>query len=239
MTDITEKRKADGRIDKYHERLGELASQLALAAENERRCLADELHDVTGQNLALAKIKLAEIRDLAGTEDMEKQMDRLDYVLQLIDEASASTRSLTFELSPPILYELGFEATAEWLGERILKKYNIAFSFEDDRQPKPLADDMKVLLYLSLRELIVNIAKHSKARNATLSIRREGDTISVSVSDDGVGFDASDMDHQIMKSASFGLFSTRERLERLGGDLKIVSQPGQGTTATMIAPLKE
>jgi PAS domain S-box-containing protein len=239
MMDITEKKKSDERIEQYHQRLGELASQLALAAENERHRFADELHDITGQNLALAKIKLSELKDLTDEDDMEQRKDRFDYVLQLIDEAARSTRSLTFELSPPILYELGFEATAEWLGEQILKRYNIACHFEDDRQHKPLTDDIKVLLYLSLREVIVNIAKHSKASNATLSVRREGDTISVSVSDDGVGFDASATDYQIMKAASFGLFSTRERLERMGGQLKITSQPGQGTTVTMIAPLNE
>lgn len=239
LSDITERRETANRLEQYRERLSDLASQLALAAENERHRFADELHDITGQNLALAKIKLSELRDLTDNEDKRNIKDRLDDVLKLIDEAVISTRSLTFELSPPILYELGFEATAEWFGEQILKRYNIAFHFNNDKQPKPLTDDMKVLLYLSLRELIVNIAKHAKARNATLSIRRESDNIHISVSDDGAGFDASTTDYEIMKAASFGLFSTRERIERLGGRLEVTSQPGQGTTVTMVVPLKE
>jgi PAS domain S-box-containing protein len=233
VRDISERIKTGKKIKIYHQRLSELASKIALIAEDERRRFADELHDLTGQNLALAKIKLSELRDSLPDKRI------LDEVYQLIEEAVASTRSLTFELSPPILYEIGFEAAAEWLGEQILRKYNISFHFDDDMQPKPLSDEAKVLLFVSLRELIVNIAKHSKALNAIVTLRSEGNMLYVSVSDDGIGFEASSLDFHIMKATSFGLFSTRERVERLGGRLEIVSQPGKETTVTMIVPLKE
>jgi len=233
VRDVSERLQAEEKINRYHQRLSELASKIALIAEDERRRFADELHDLTGQNLALAKIKLSELRDSLPDKKI------LDEVYQLIEEAAASTRALTFELSPPILYEIGLEAAAEWLGEQILRKYNIAFHFDDDTRPKPLPDEAKVLVFVSLRELIVNIAKHSKALNATLTLRREGNMLYVSVSDDGIGFDASSLDFQIMKATSFGLFSTRERVERLGGRLEIVSQPEKGTTVTMVVPLKE
>jgi PAS domain S-box-containing protein len=236
VRDISERVKAEEKIKIYHQRLSELASKIALIAEDERRRFADELHDLTGQNLALAKIKLSELRDSVPDKEIQ---GRLDELSRLVEEAASSTRSLTFELSPPILYEIGFEATAEWLGEQILRKYNIAFHFDNDMQPKPLSDEAKVLLFVSLRELIVNVAKHSKALNATVTLRREANMLYVSVSDDGIGFDASTLDFQIMKATSFGLFSTRERVERLGGRLEIVSPPGKGTTVTMVVPLKE
>jgi PAS domain S-box-containing protein len=236
VREISERIKAEEKIKTYHKRLSELASQIALIAEDERRRFADELHDLTGQNLALAKIKLSELRDSVPDKEIQ---GRLDELSRLVEEAASSTRSLTFELSPPILYEIGFEATAEWLGEQILRKYNIAFLFDNDMQPKPLSDETKVLLFVSLRELIVNVAKHSKALNATVALRREGNMLYVSVSDDGIGFDASTLDFQIMKATSFGLFSTRERVERLGGHLIIASLPGKGTTVTMVVPLKE
>lgn len=243
MREIEEREQVEGQLresDKilrqYRARLSALASQIALIDEEERRRFANELHDFTGQNLALAKIMLSEIESTVYDRDIQ---GRLKELRQLIEKSVESTRSLTFELSPPILYELGFEAAADWLGEQLLKRYNIMFHFQDDRQPKPLPDNTKVLLYLSLRELIVNIAKHAKAGNATLAIRRQDNIIQVTVSDDGIGFDASDMDYQIMKASSFGLFSTRERLERLGGKLEIASEPGKGTTVTMVVPLKE
>jgi|GEM_PF-984637 len=243
MTEIEEReqieaqlRESEKSLRQYQARLSALASQIALIDEEERRRFANELHDFTGQNLALAKIMLSELESTVYDRDIQ---GRLKELRQLVEKSVESTRSLTFELSPPILYELGFEAAADWLGEQLLKRYNIMFHFQDDRQPKPLPDNTKVLLYLSLRELIVNIAKHAKAGNATLSIRRQDNDIQVTVSDDGIGLDTSDMDYQIMKASSFGLFSTRERLERLGGKLEIASEPGKGTTVTMVAPLKE
>jgi signal transduction histidine kinase len=236
VRDISERKDVERKLEGYRERLSELASEIALFDENERRRFANELHDFIGQNLALARIKIAEVRDLERDEPLKQRLSELN---QLISQASQSTRDLTFELSPPILYEIGFEAAAEWVGEQILKKYNIAFHFQDDANPKPLTDDTKVLLYLSLRELIVNAAKHAKAHSVTLSISMQDDMLHVSVADDGIGFDASDIDCLIMKAESFGLFSTRERLKRLGGRLEIISQPGQGTTVTMVAPLKK
>lgn len=235
VRDISERKDAEKKLGRYRERLSELASEIALFDENERRRFANELHDFIGQNLALARIKIAEVRDLESNESLRQRLSELN---ELISQASQSTRDLTFELSPPILYEIGFEAAAEWAGEQILKKYNIAFHFNDDWNPKPLADDTKVLLFLSLRELLVNVAKHAKARNANLSISRQDETLFVSLADDGIGFDASDIDYLIMKAESFGLFSTGERLKRLGGRLEISSKPGQGTTVAMIVPLK-
>jgi len=232
--DITERMQTEKKIRTYHKRLSELASKIALIAEDERRRFADELHDLTGQNLALAKIKLSELRDSVPDKEIQ---DRLDELSQLVEEAASSTRALTFELSPPILYEIGFEAAAEWLGEQILTKYNISFHFDDDTKPKPPPDEAKVLLFVSLRELLVNVAKHSKARDATVIVRREGNMLHVSVTDDGIGFDASALDFQIMKATSFGLFSTRERVERLGGRLEITSQPGKGTTFLITFPV--
>jgi PAS domain S-box-containing protein len=236
VRDISERKDVERKLEKYKERLSELASEIALFDENERRRFANELHDFIGQNLALARIKIAEVRDLERDESLKQRLTELN---QMISQASQSTRDLTFELSPPILYEIGFEAAAEWVGEQILRKYNITFHFKYDGKPKPLTDDTKVLLYLSLRELIVNVAKHAKARNATLSISMQDDMLHVSVADDGIGFDASDIDYLIMKAESFGLFSTRERLKRLGGRLEIISQLGQGTTVTMVVPLEK
>jgi PAS domain S-box-containing protein len=234
IRDVTEREEIEKRLQDYRDRLSELASQIALMDEDERRRFADELHDVIGQNVALAKIRLAEQIDLTSDAELK---DQLTALLQLIGSISESIRSLTFELSPPLLYEIGFEAAAEWFGELILKRHNIAYHFEDDGQTKPLKGETKILLYLSLRELIVNVAKHSRASHATLAIRRENDSIYVRVADDGIGFDTKDMDFLILKAKSFGLFSTSERVKRMGGHLHIVSEPGRGTTVTIETPL--
>jgi len=110
--------------------------------------------------------------------------------------------------------------------------------FEDDRQPKPLSEDVRVLLFQAARELLVNIAKHAQARTAKVSITREGDQVRVDVEDDGVGFDSTEIGSSMDTTGRFGLFSIRVRLEPLGGHMEVDSKPGHGTRVTLVAPLK-
>jgi signal transduction histidine kinase len=213
--------------------LRSLASQLSLTEERERRRIATELHDHIGQTLALCKIKLGMLQESASAGLLES----MDEIRKLIDQTIQYTRSLTSELSPPILYELGFEATVEWLGEKILKQYGILFHFEDDGQPKPICDEARVLLFQAVRELLVNVTKHAQARNVRVSIRRDGKDVRINVEDDGVGFHASEIGSYISRTG-FGLFSIRERLNYIGGYLEVESEPGHGTLVTLVAPMK-
>jgi signal transduction histidine kinase len=143
---------------------------------------------------------------------------------------------LTFELSPPILYELGFEAAVEWLGEDILKKHGILFHFKDDGKPKPMGDEARIILFQVVRELLVNVAKHAQARNVRLSIWRD-DYIRINLEDDGVGFDVSKIQSYLL-NGRFGFFSINERLRHLGGNIEIKAEPNYGTQATIVIPVK-
>ena len=146
---------------------------------------------------------------------------------------------LTFDLSSPILYELGFEAAvAEWLAEQIREKHGIEAKFKDDGKPKPLDDDIRVILFRNVRELLINVVKHANARNVKVSIHKLGEKMCVTVEDDGVGFDPADVASMAVEMATFGLFSIRERLEQLEGYLEIQAEPGRGSKITMTAPLK-
>jgi signal transduction histidine kinase len=133
------------------------------------------------------------------------------------------------------LYELGFEAAvSEWLEEQIEKQHGIKTHFKDDGRPKPLEDDIQILLFRNVRELLINIVKHARAKNVKVSIRRIRQQISVSVEDDGKGFEHS----ELSSSSGFGIFSIRERLEQLAGHIEIESEPGRGSKITMTAPIK-
>lgn len=212
-----------------------MASQLSLAEERERRRIATELHDRIGQTLAICKIKLGALRASASSTGLSGPLDEIH---KLVEEIIQETRSLTFEVSSPILYELGLEAAVEWLAEQIQEKYGLLSHFEDDRQPKPLDDDVSVLLFQAVRELLANVAKHAQARNVKVSIRRDDTNIKITVEDDGNGFDTSDTVSHWSRTEGFGLFSIRERLDYLGGRLEVESEPGHGTWATLAAPLK-
>jgi signal transduction histidine kinase len=234
--DITERKKAEEKLLDDQAQLKSLASQLTLAEERERRRLATELHDRIGQSLVISKMNLESLRK---SEYGKKTDETLDEICNSLAQTIADTRTLTFDLSSPILYELGFEAAvAEWLDEQIREKHGIKTEFEDDGQPKPLDDDICVLLFRDVRELLVNIVRHANAKNVKVSIRKVDDRICVSVEDDGVGFDVTEVESMVTKKAKFGLFSIRERLEESGGHLEIKSKVGQGSKITMTAPLK-
>jgi len=232
IRDITGHKQAEEELRAYQGQLQSLASQLSLVEERERRRIAIDLHDHIGQTLALCKIKLGALRESTPTNLIES----LDEIRDLTEQIIRYTRSLTFELSPPILYDLGFEAAVEWLGEEILKEHGILFHFKNDEQTKPLNDEARVLLFQAVRELLVNIAKHAQAREAKVSIQKVGDNIRINIEDDGIGFDTSKID-SYLRSGCFGLFSIRERLNRMGGYLEIESEPGKGTRIYIIAPL--
>jgi PAS domain S-box-containing protein len=236
VEDITQCKQAEQRLLEDQAKLKSLASELTLAEERERRQIATELHDQISQSLVISKMKLKELRE---SEIGEKLAEGLDGVCEILDRTVAATRSLTFDLSSPVLYELGLErAVVEWLTEQIRKHYSIKTEFEDDGQPKPLDDDIRVLLFRNVRELLINVVKHANASKVRVSISRANNQMRLCVEDDGVGFDPSEVASRTGPAAGFGLFSIRERLEELGGRLKIESTIGQGSKITMIAPLK-
>jgi signal transduction histidine kinase len=230
------RKRAEERLLTYHNRLRSLASALSLAEEQERRKIADEVHEQIGQNLAFAKIKLGKIRELAISGNLG---DAVDEVIKVIDETIEETRALVFQVSSPILYELGFVMAVESLTRQSQKQHGISMAFEDDGQPKPLSDDVRVLLFQAVRELLANVVRHAQAKTAKVSIAKGGDEIIVDVKDDGIGFEPAQIGPAMDQEMRFGLFSIRERLESLGGSIQIESKRGHGTLVTLSAPLSK
>jgi signal transduction histidine kinase len=135
---------------------------------------------------------------------------------------------------------LGFEvAVAEWLSEQVQEKHGIATKFQDDGKAKPLDEDVKVMLFRNVRELLTNCIKHAKAETIKVNIRRTNGSIEIVVEDNGVGFDPAQARTTADKKVTFGLFSVRESLGNSGGHFIIESKPGAGCKAIMTAPLKD
>ncbi|MCX7965156.1 MAG: PAS domain S-box protein, partial [Syntrophorhabdaceae bacterium] len=235
VEDITEQKKAEEKILLYQSQLRCLASDLSLAEERERRRIATMLHDYIGQLLAVSKIKLGALIESSNSDPIKKQLEK---VRQHIEQAITHTRTLTFELSPPVLYDLGLKAAIEWLIEQIQKQYKIEFEFEDDGQSKEVAEDIKIFLFTAVRELLINVIKHAHAKKVKITLRKVNSNISLHVADDGVGFNVSKMKFYMDENKGFGLFSIRERLSHLGGHMEIRSQRGRGTRIILMAPLK-
>lgn len=235
-TEITERQKAETKLLTYHDQLRSMTSKLSLAEERVRRRMAIDIHDNVGQDLAISKMK---IEALAADEEALNLKPELDEIRDLLAQTIKSTRSLTFELSPPVLYELGFEAAVNWLLRQATNQYGFSAKFIDDKANKPLEDDVRIILFQAVKEILFNVTKHAKAENVTILTKRVGDQITVEVVDDGCGFDVSQVLFKDHESGGFGLFSIRERLDYIGGRIKVVSKPNKGTHVTLFAPVKK
>jgi PAS domain S-box-containing protein len=233
--DITQRKQAEEEIRTYQGKLQVLVSELSLTEERERRRLATDLHDHIGQALAISKIKLGVLQKSLPTESMAKPVGE---VRELIEKMIQDTRSLTFELSLPVLYELGFEAAVEWFAKYVRSNHGIQVDVQKDMKPIPMDDEIKVLLFRFVRELMMNVVKHAQARRARVIISRAGEEVNIKVEDDGVGFGPKAQYQTISSNGGFGLFSIRERLHYLGGRLEVESTDIEGTRVTLMVPLK-
>jgi signal transduction histidine kinase len=233
--DITARRRNEREIERYEEQLRAKVAELSRAEEQERRMIASALHDEIGQTLALAKIKLETLKQLQESGELEPGIAR---VRELLDDVIGKTRSLTVELRPPLLYELGLETAIQALCEEFREQYGIDIRFEDDGSDKELDDDQRIFLYRVVRELLVNVVKHSQATAARVCIFREDLWIVLVVKDNGIGFDPATAERRIGVSAGFGLFSIRERVRHAGGRFVIHSHPGDGTRVIVTTRLE-
>ena len=236
MFDITARKVAEDKVNLYQRQLRTLASELLFTEERERRRLATDLHDSIGQALAISKLKLDALKTALRSSPLAVD---LEEICGLLDGTIQQTRSLTFELSPPVLYELGLVPALESLVEQIERRYNLRIHFVEDSRPKPVSEDLAVLLFRAVQELLVNVVKHANAHKARVTIVRDGDRIRIRVEDNGSGFDPAEVDAHEDRARRFGLFSIKERLHHLGGHVEIESSPGKGTQVSLTAPLEQ
>jgi PAS domain S-box-containing protein len=234
--DITKRKEAEEKLMLYQQQLRSLASELSLAEERLRRRIAAELHDHIAQNLAISKIKLESLKD-----DVKPGLAKsLKEVINLISQTIDASRSLTFEISPPVLYELGFETAIGWLARQTRQRFGLDVEFINDEKPKPLNADIRILLFQAVRELLVNVVKHAKAKKAKVYALAVGDNIQVTVEDNGVGFDITALNPaKDFTKGGFGLFNIRERLDQIGGSVIIQSGRKKGTQITLTAPMEK
>jgi PAS domain S-box-containing protein len=223
-------------LERRAEQLAHLASELTLTEQRERRRLAQILHDHLQQLLVGAKFGLETLR--RHPEDGSQQQS-VARVSGLIDQALASSRSLTVELYPPILHESGLKAGLEWLARWLREKHGFELQLEAAPDFEVEREDLRILLFQSVRELLLNVLKHARVTSASVGLsREEEDSLKVVVRDKGIGFDSTKRGWDSRITGGFGLFSIRERLALLGGRFEIESAPRRGTTVTMIAPAR-
>lgn len=218
------------------ERLRALTTELSLAEQRERKRLATELHDYLAQLLALSLMKLSQVRQknklpLGSVDLFNKAQD-------LVMEALNYTRTLVTDLTPPMLHTFGLQSALRWLADQMQRhqlKVSLFLLREDELA---LSEEQALLLFQSVRELLINVSKHSGTNEATVSLAQYDGTLQIEVRDIGKGFEG----HSQVgggDSTHFGLFSIRERMQSLGGVFELETERGKGTRVTLALPLSD
>jgi signal transduction histidine kinase len=233
--DVTAMREAETALAQHDSQLRALATEITLAEERARRKLASELHDGPAQNLIGLGMQLAAIK--RNIDDGE-QLKRMNECEQVLADATLQTRTLMLELAPPGLHESGLLEALRWLAERVANQQRLIVTVEDDGIQKPLEDQVTVLLFQTVRELLQNVVKHARSKRATVRCAVNNDALSLDVIDPGVGFEVHSIDRLPTRHGGFGLFNIRERLKLMGGSVDIHSIVGEGTTVRIRVPLK-
>jgi len=216
-------------------RLRALANEVSMAEQRERKRIATELHDHLQQMLVFCKLKLGQGKRLAGgIADCAEVMKQVDDVLT---EALTYSRTLVAELCPPVLREFGLAAALKWLAEHMNQR-QLLVSVDVQQDLGPVPEEQAVLIFQSVRELLMNVAKHARTARANVVMRRDEKGVQIEVRDAGSGFDVSVLkEHEGTRAPKFGLFSIRERMTAFGGRLELITSPGKGTSAMLVLPL--
>lgn len=217
-------------LKKKEKLLRKLTASLTLAEEKTRRAIATKLHDRIGYSMVTMLHTLSGLMD---TKESEDSKNAITVAIEQMKKLIQDIRSFTFDISPPTLYEVGLAAAIESRCEHMQSTHGIKCCFRMEGEDSHMDEDIKVLLYQMTHELLVNVIKHANATSVFVVIRWKAKKVQIIVEDDGKGFVPGKAGRS---TTGMGLFSIKERLRSVGGEMKIVSTP-KGTTVSLIAPL--
>jgi signal transduction histidine kinase len=219
-------------LEAYRGAARALAARIISAQEAERVRVSRELHDDTGQALALILVRLGLIEKLTGEPDVRRE---LAEVRTLVVDAIDGVRRLAVQLGPSVLEDLGLCSALEWLADRIREEGGIDVDLACDADDQRIGTTTALALFRVAQEALTNVVRHAGAARAWLRLRREGGVLHLTISDDGHGFDVRAA--RSRPTASVGLFGIAERVALVGGELDITATPS-GTCIDIRVPLQ-
>jgi len=226
-----ERRQAEEALASSQERLRNLAARLHAVREEERTVIAREIHDQLGQALTGMKMDLSWL--MRRLPDNDSVTERAESMQALLDSTVDSVRTISTQLRPPILDDLGLEAAVEWQTTEFCRQSGIECALELRIGERFVKNEHATAAFRILQEALVNVARHADAENVTVEIRFADDTLLLSVSDDGIGIG----DAALSSSHSIGLIGMRERAAALGGNVIIRRLPDGGSLVKLELPL--
>jgi PAS domain S-box-containing protein len=213
---------------------GELFKKAINAQEEERRRIARELHDETSQSLTALLFAAEEASEMDSLKDVRH---RLEGMHDLLQHTLDGVHKLIFDLRPSMLDHLGLVPAIRWLTKTRLEAKGVRIHFEERGETHRLAPEYETAIFRVMQEAVTNISRHSAARNVSIVYATDQDKVCVWVEDDGIGFDLVELGLTPDNPRGLGLLGMQERLELLGGDLEIQSEPGSGTRLNIHLPL--
>ncbi|HET7546698.1 MAG TPA: PAS domain S-box protein [Usitatibacter sp.] len=226
--DVTRRRMAEEEARGYAQRLKAIARRAGEIQENERRRLAQELHDRVGQNLTALTLNLNIVKGQIGAAGDASILARLDDSLKLLDATVESIRGVMSELRPAVLDDYGLAAALHWYAEEFGRRTGIAITVAEREATPRLAPLLEGVLFRIAQEALTNVVKHARASKVQIGLGMQSGMLRLSVADDGRGFDASRVQPPT-RQGGWGLMIMRERAESAGGRFHVDAVPGKGT----------
>ncbi len=220
-------------VEEQTTKLRALAAELSFAEERERQKLATDLHEGLSQDLTLANLKLSSLEEPLKHHHQARQ--ELQNITEILRHASETVRSHIFDLSPPVLEDFGLVKALNWLARDLKNTHNLAVDIQHHGEPGLPDERSRSILFRAVRELLINVVKHAGVDHATVTLENTASNISLTVTDNGNGFDADKISRD--RKSGFGLLSILERLAYIGGEARIESAPGKGTKIVLRAPV--
>ena len=208
----------------------QLSQQLVATQEEERKNLSRELHDHVGQMLTALRMELGRIDRLRSSAD-SRVAGAVAECRQLVDNMVRTVRDLALGLRPSMLDDFGLQPALEWHVRDFGRRFGIPVELTVDGDFELLPEEHRTCVYRSVQEALTNCVRHARASHIAVSVSRQADSLAVSVTDDGVGFNPA------QRAGGLGLRGIEERVRELHGVLTIRSAPGAGTTLTMKVPV--
>jgi PAS domain S-box-containing protein len=210
-----------------------LAYEIAATEARERQKIANVLHDEIGQLLAIMALKLSALGTSVSPDELASQIKEL---LAFIDQAAQATRSATFELSCPLLQHMGLQIAIEGLAQRLTGISGLTIHVTGSLPKMALPEPLGQVLFRVVRELLINILKHAKARDAWIEMVSNGREIEFTIVDNGVGMPSTPR-RQFSPDGGYGLFSAEAQMRAIGGRLIFSASNAIGTRVVLTAPI--
>jgi len=232
ITDVTARLQEKRELLHSRRTLRALSASLVEAREEERRRIARELHDELGQRLTALKLELAAQQQ---NSDTEAPPERLQAMMDMVDDTVAAVRRIAMDLRPPMLDDLGLHAAIEWLAHDFERRSGIKVTLHPVDSPEPIQQNTATAVYRIVQEALTNMARHARASQAVISIETKGQRLQLVVEDDGQGFPK---DQPPQPRGSFGLIGMRERVHMLGGQITLKNAASGGARLVVRLPLR-